>query len=96
MEDAPSQPVPFAHPGHYPPRVEVVEVAEGAFGHSVLEVVAPTIACFPGSAPRKTSPAVVFLSSDAAECITGQVLSVDGGLLGHVPHLADQRRRPVR
>ena len=37
--------------------------------------------------------AVVFLASDAAAFITGQILSVDGGLLAHHPAMAEIRKQ---
>lgn len=38
--------------------------------------------------PEDIANAVVFLASDAAAFITGQVISVDGGLLSHIPALS--------
>jgi len=35
---------------------------------------------------------VLFLASDEARFITGQVVNVDGGLLAHQPYYADERR----
>lgn len=43
--------------------------------------------------PEDIADCVVFLASDAARYITAQVIQVDGGLVGHAPHLADVRRR---
>jgi NAD(P)-dependent dehydrogenase (short-subunit alcohol dehydrogenase family) len=41
--------------------------------------------------PENVAAAVVFLASDDAAFITGQVISVDGGLLAHHPTVAEAR-----
>jgi len=41
--------------------------------------------------PEDIASAVVFLASDDAAFITGQILSVDGGLLAHHPTVAEVR-----
>jgi NAD(P)-dependent dehydrogenase (short-subunit alcohol dehydrogenase family) len=39
--------------------------------------------------PEDIASMVVFLGSDEAQFVTGQVISVDGGLLSHAPYHAD-------
>ena len=42
--------------------------------------------------PEDIAHAVVYLASDEAAFITGQVVNVDGGLLSHQPYYADEMR----
>jgi NAD(P)-dependent dehydrogenase (short-subunit alcohol dehydrogenase family) len=42
--------------------------------------------------PDDIAKVVAFLASDDAYYVTAQLISVDGGLVGHLPHLADARR----
>lgn len=41
------------------------------------------------SVPQDIAGAVLFLASDAASFVTGQIISVDGGIVHHTPYYAD-------
>jgi NAD(P)-dependent dehydrogenase (short-subunit alcohol dehydrogenase family) len=42
--------------------------------------------------PEDVAHAVVYLASDEAAFVTGQIINVDGGLLSHQPYYADEIR----
>jgi NAD(P)-dependent dehydrogenase (short-subunit alcohol dehydrogenase family) len=59
--------------------------ASGPFGEMMLRHhLTPRL-----GTPGDIASAVAFLASDEASFITGQVISVDGGLLAHAPYHAD-------
>src|SRR5882724_3782555 len=59
--------------------------ASGPFGEMMLRHhLTPRL-----GTPADIASAVAFLASDEASFITGQVISVDGGLLSHAPYHAD-------
>jgi NAD(P)-dependent dehydrogenase (short-subunit alcohol dehydrogenase family) len=72
---------------HLDPNVAIAPARQSFYDRLTDHCLLPRL-----GTPGDIANAVVFLASDAAAYITGQVLSIDGGLLGHVPHLADQRR----
>ena len=62
--------------------------ASGPFGEMMLRHhLTPRL-----GTPGDIASAVAFLASDEAAFITGQVISVDGGLLAHAPYHADMVR----
>jgi NAD(P)-dependent dehydrogenase (short-subunit alcohol dehydrogenase family) len=65
--------------------------ASGPFGEMMLRHhLTPRL-----GTPGDIASAVAFLASDEASFITGQVISVDGGLLSHAPYHADMvKMRP--
>jgi NAD(P)-dependent dehydrogenase (short-subunit alcohol dehydrogenase family) len=59
--------------------------ASGPFGEMMLRHhLTPRL-----GTPGDIAAAVAFLASDEAAFITGQLISVDGGLLAHAPYHAD-------
>src|SRR3954452_8689689 len=59
--------------------------ASGAFGEMMLRHhLTPRL-----GTPADIAATVAFLASDEAAFITGQLISVDGGLLSHAPYYAD-------
>jgi NAD(P)-dependent dehydrogenase (short-subunit alcohol dehydrogenase family) len=62
--------------------------ASGPFGEMMLRHhLTPRL-----GTPADVASAVVFLASDEASFITGQVICVDGGLLAHAPYHADMAK----
>lgn len=60
--------------------------------HELLEVYRNNTLTPRLGRPEDIAAAVVFLASDAASFITGQIISVDGGLLAHHPAIAEIRQ----
>ena len=71
-------------------------VAEGApFPEAVRQMMVDNCPVPRLGTPRDISDAVVFLASDRSSYITGQVISVDGGILIHLPTVAPMRAMQV-
>lgn len=67
-------------------------VAEGTpFPEAVRQMMVDNCPVPRLGTPRDISDAVVFLASERASYITGQIISVDGGILVHLPTVAPMR-----
>jgi NAD(P)-dependent dehydrogenase (short-subunit alcohol dehydrogenase family) len=70
------------------PGLIMTEMAKANVGPAEHEVWAQNIPTPFFGEPQHVADVAVFLASAAASYVNGQLLKVDGGLLSHVPHLA--------
>jgi NAD(P)-dependent dehydrogenase (short-subunit alcohol dehydrogenase family) len=70
------------------PGLIMTDMAKTNVGPAESEVWAANIPTPFFGEPEHVAEVAVFLASDAAAYVNGQLLKVDGGLLSHVPHLA--------
>jgi NAD(P)-dependent dehydrogenase (short-subunit alcohol dehydrogenase family) len=73
------------------PGLIVAEENEGALPPPIRDLFVENCSVPRLGRPRDIANAVLFLASDLAAYITGQVLSVDGGILEHLPTVAGFR-----
>ncbi|WP_281783667.1 SDR family NAD(P)-dependent oxidoreductase [Sinimarinibacterium flocculans] len=70
------------------PGLIMTEMAEANIGPEERPVWERNIRSPRLGTPEDVAAVVVFLAGSAAEYVNGQLIRVDGGLLSHVPHLA--------
>jgi NAD(P)-dependent dehydrogenase (short-subunit alcohol dehydrogenase family) len=73
------------------PGLIVAEEAQAAFPQPIKDLFVDNCLVPRLGRPRDISNAVLFLASELSAYITGQVLSVDGGILAHLPTVATMR-----
>ena len=66
-----------------------------SIGGPLSEIVARFTAIGRSGTPREIAEVVVFLSSERAALITGQLIHLDGGLFAGMPTVADMREQQV-
>jgi NAD(P)-dependent dehydrogenase (short-subunit alcohol dehydrogenase family) len=70
------------------PGIILTEVTRSACPPDVVDAIVASNLVPRGGEPEDLAHAVLFLASDESAFITAQLLSVDGGQLGHLPHYA--------
>jgi NAD(P)-dependent dehydrogenase (short-subunit alcohol dehydrogenase family) len=73
------------------PGLVMTEVARDKAPRAVLDILARHISTPFAGEPEDIAQMVAFLASDEARYVTGQIISVDGGLSSHAPYVADFR-----
>lgn len=73
------------------PGLVLSPLAREMMGEAQIDLIQRHVLLPRFSRPEDIAGAALFFASDASSFVTGQILSVDGGIVHHTPYVADMR-----